>query len=83
MEAPGVDRIDELMRPPAAVSAMLMVSPRDLRRDVTSSRIGRMALGGKSGTDDVVMLRCGCRNCSFFVFIDVSTGVLVIEQLVL
>ena len=51
---------DELIRPPAAVSAMLMVSPRDLRREVTSSKIGRMALGGKSETDDVDMVRCWC-----------------------
>ena len=75
-----MDRIDELMRPPAAVSAILIVSPRDLRRDVTSSRIRRMALGGKSVTDDVAMLRCACCNCSFFVFTRVSTGLLVIEQ---
>ena len=60
-----MERIEELMRPPAAVSAMLMVSPRDLRRDVTSSKTGRMALGGKSGTDDVVdMLRFNCSNGS-------------------
>lgn len=77
-----MDRMDELMRPPAAVSAMLMVSPRDLRRDVTSSKIGRIALGGKSGTDDVAMLRCACRNCNFFVLIEVSAGVLIIEHLV-
>ena len=66
-----MERIEELMRPPAAVSAMLMVSPRDLRRDVTSSRIGWMALGGKSGTDDVVdMMRCACGY--------LSAGVLVV-----
>ena len=77
-----MERIEELMRPPAAVSAMLMVSPRDLRRDVTSSRIGRMALGGKSGVDDVVdMVRCGRGNCSLLVLIDGSIGLLVIEQL--
>ena len=61
---------DELIRPPAAVSAMLMVSPRDLRREVTSSRIGRMALGGKSETDDVDMVRrwcCGSRNGVLFI----------------
>jgi hypothetical protein len=51
-----------------------------LRRDVTSSKIGRMALGGKSGTDDVVdMLSFDRGNCSL---IDSSAGVLVIEQLV-
>ena len=77
-----MERIDELTRPPAAVSAMLTVSPRDLRRDVTSSRIGRMALGGKSGTDDVVMLSRDCGNCSFFVSIEVSARILVTEQLV-
>lgn len=77
-----MERIDELMRPPAAVSAMLMVSPRDLRSDVTSSRIGRMALGGKSGTDDVAMLRRACGNCSLFVFVDLRGGVLIIGQLV-
>lgn len=53
-----MERSDELIRPPAAVSAMLMVSPRDLRREVTSSKIGRMALGGKSETDEVDMVRC-------------------------
>ena len=55
-----MERSDELIRPPAAVSAMLMVSPRDLRREVTSSKIGRMALGGKSETDEVDMVRCCC-----------------------
>lgn len=59
---------------------MLMVSPRDLRRDVTSSRIGRMALGGKSETDDVVdILRCACGYCS--LLIGVNAVVLVFEQL--
>ena len=57
-----MERSDELIRPPAAVSAMLIVSPRDLRRVVTSSKIGRMALGGKSETDEVDMVRCGRRG---------------------
>lgn len=79
-----MDKIDELIRPPAAVSAMLMVSPRDLRRDVTSSRIGRMALGGKSETDVVVaILRCARGYCKFLVLMDVSAGALFMVQLVL
>ena len=47
-EAPGVERMQEEMRPPAAVSAMETVSPRDLRREVISERMGRRAAGGKS-----------------------------------
>lgn len=77
-----MERMDELMRPPAAVSAMLMVSPRDLSRDVTSSRIGRMALGGKSEAADVVdMLRC-TRSAGDLLdeVIVVYTGVLVVEK---
>lgn len=45
------------MRPPAAVSAMLIVSPRDLRREVTSVRIWWMAWGGKSGVEVEDMVR--------------------------
>ena len=42
------------MRPPAAVSAMEIVSWRDLRRVVTSSRISLSSAGGKLGVDIVV-----------------------------
>ena len=49
--APGVLRIDELMRPPAAVSATLMDSLRSLRRVVTCWRISRISEGGNSGED--------------------------------
>lgn len=74
--------MEELMRPPAAVSAMLMVSPRDLRRDVTSSRIGRMALGGKSEAANVLdMLRCARGGENLLDEMVVNAGVvLVIEQ---
>lgn len=41
------------MRPPAAVSATAMVSLRDFRRAVTSSRIDWRAEGGKSLVVDV------------------------------
>jgi hypothetical protein len=61
---------------------MLMVSPRDLRREVTSSRIGRMALGGKSETDEVDMLRCGCssgRNGVLYV-VGVRTVILLFKK---
>lgn len=45
--APGVDRMLEEIRPPAAVSATAIFWLRVLRRVVTSSRIGRRDGGGK------------------------------------
>lgn len=73
---------DELIRPPAAVSAMLMVSPRDLRREVTSSKIDRMALGGKSEIDEVDMVRCGCGSGPNGVlwFVGVRTVILLFKE---
>lgn len=43
------------MSPPAAVSAMEIVSPRDLRRDVTSLRIPCSSTGGKAGVEVVAI----------------------------
>lgn len=50
-EAPGVLRMEELMRPPAAVSAMLTDSLRSLRRVVIWWRMSRSSGGGKSGVE--------------------------------
>ena len=42
-----MERIDEESRPPAAVSAMAMVSLRSRRREVTSFKVSRSEGGGK------------------------------------
>lgn len=42
-----MERIDEESRPPAAVSAMAMVSLRSRRREVTSFKVSRREGGGK------------------------------------
>ena len=60
LEAPGVERMHEEMRPPAAVSATERLSPRVLRRWAISARMGRRMAGGKSveGVEvDIVRLR--------------------------
>ena len=55
-EAPGVLRMDEDMRPPAAVSAMEIDSLRSLRRVVMRLRISRISVGGKSVDADMLRM---------------------------
>lgn len=49
-----MERMEEERRPPAAVSAMAMVSERDFRRSVTSVRRARRLGGGKASADVVI-----------------------------
>lgn len=55
-----MERMEEERRPPAAVSAMAMVSERDFRRSVTSVRRARRLGGGKASAEVVICAVCVC-----------------------